>query len=135
MSLTPNAFDKELGTGVVIYFKLLRYLGLMFLLFTLISVPTYFICGLHGQSNLTDEKKTGLGSILSSFSVGNVGKSSMICDSIPIPKGQNLDDNALRKHFKTNKVVTCPYGDPKYFAEIGLINTTCASRGQNWKSL
>jgi hypothetical protein len=73
----------------------------MFLLFTCISIPTYFICAIHGQSNLSDEKKTGLGNILSSFSVGNVGKSSMICDSIEVPKdnGRDLSDKFLKAHF------------------------------------
>lgn len=74
----PNAFDKELGTGVTVYFKLLRYLGLMFLLFTALSVPTYIICGSNGESN-TQKTKAGLGNILSSFSIGNVGSSNLDC--------------------------------------------------------
>jgi hypothetical protein len=44
----PNDFVSELGQGVTLYFKLLRYLGLMFLLFTLLSVPSLVIFGMHG---------------------------------------------------------------------------------------
>lgn len=47
-ALHPNAFDKELGVGTTMYFKMLRYLGLMFLLFSALSIPTYIICGVHG---------------------------------------------------------------------------------------
>ena len=44
----PNDFVAELGEGVTLYFKLLRYLGSMFLLFTLLSVPSFIIFGMHG---------------------------------------------------------------------------------------
>jgi hypothetical protein len=44
----PNAFDKELGIGIAVYFKMLRFLGLMFALFTALSIPTFIICGIHG---------------------------------------------------------------------------------------
>jgi hypothetical protein len=129
--LSPNAFDKELGTGVTIYFKLLRYLAFMFLFFTALSLPTYFVCGLNGNTNLST-KKTGLGNFLSTFSLGNVGKASEVCSTINIPSTEDLSEKTLNAHFNKNKdfIVTCPYGDPKFFTEVGLINTTCKSRGK-----
>lgn len=71
-----NAFDKELGIGITVYFKMLRFLGLMFTLFTALSIPTFIICGIHGKSN-SSAKKVGVGNIISSFSIGNVGESSL----------------------------------------------------------
>lgn len=131
----PNAFDKELGTGVTVYFKLLRYLGLMFLLFTALSVPTYIICGSNGQSNLK-QKKTGLGNLLSSFSIGNVGASKLNCQSVKVPAAYTTATSSqratlLKTTFNQDKVITCPYGFIDGFMEIGLISTNCASRGSD----
>ena len=62
-----NMFESELGVGVTIYFKLLRFIGLMFLFFTALSIPTYAIYGLNGVP-----QSIGTG-FTAKLSIGNVG--------------------------------------------------------------
>ena len=76
VQMHPNAFDKELGIGITVYFKMLRYFGLMFLLFAALSLPTYIICATNGETN-SSSSKTGVGNLISTFSIGNVGESSL----------------------------------------------------------
>ena len=106
-----NAFDKELGTGVTIYFKLLRYLGLMFLFFSILSIPTYVIFRVNGQTNDSKKKSTSIGNIVSSFSLGNVGESTLSCETV--------------SDYNKKMQVTCPRGQIQGFVEIGLISTNC----------
>jgi hypothetical protein len=39
-----NSFDRELGVGVTLYFKILKQLGIMFVLFTFLSIPSFILC-------------------------------------------------------------------------------------------
>jgi len=136
-AVAPNAFDKELGTGITIYFKLLRYLAFVFLLFTLLSVPTYWICLAHGPTRdpLNPGRTAGLGNILSSFSVGNVGEATLHCTTVAADKstvGVGARSNSLPPTYENVKAewITCPFGQIQGFTEVGLIDTTCAARGR-----
>src|SRR4051794_40081091 len=61
---------RELGVGITLYFKLLKYLIYLFLWFTLVSLPSYYIYHSVGS---TVEVELNLKHILATFSLGNIG--------------------------------------------------------------
>jgi hypothetical protein len=93
-----NHFVSELGSGVTLYFKLLRYIGLMFLFFTILSIPTFVVYGIHGQTNDLDSLEKGT-NFAAKLSIGNVGSSMRYCMTFE----DDQDLNAV-------KYLTCPYG-------------------------
>ena len=62
-------FDKELGIGVSLYFKMLRYLGWMFLLFAILSIPTFYFCFIQDSKN----SQGGIGGTFFKLGLGNIG--------------------------------------------------------------
>ena len=75
--MTPENPYNELGFGFTAYFSMLRIFIGLFILFSLIMVPTYYIYGttegLHVDSNPRTEK--------AQFSLGNLGFSGATCIS------------------------------------------------------
>jgi hypothetical protein len=63
----------ELGTGVSIYFKLIKSLISLFLFLTLLSTPIYYVfsCG-----NISNQATSSLQKHLSEWTLGNIGESS-----------------------------------------------------------
>jgi hypothetical protein len=62
-----------------IYFKTLKSLALMFLLFTIASVPAFFLFYSGHESAISNVYDTK--GIFSTFTLGNLGSSSQICSS------------------------------------------------------
>jgi hypothetical protein len=62
-------FDKELGIGVTLYFKMLRYLGWMFLIFAILSIPTFYFCSIQDIKN----SQGGIGGTFFKLGLGNIG--------------------------------------------------------------
>jgi hypothetical protein len=110
-----QTFTKELGLGISLYFKFLRALTFMFIIFSVISIPTYSICSEYGKTTQIE---------LSSFGPGNIGESSENCRTFRDINFMDVDE-----------VITCPYGEIIGFTEVGFIDTNCAvlkSKGINW---
>ena len=62
----------ELGIGVALYFKMLKYLMLMFALSTLISIPS-FVLYCAGGSNSNTGHPVSVNYVLSALTLGNIG--------------------------------------------------------------
>jgi hypothetical protein len=70
---TMTEFVEELGLGMSIYFKQLKFMSILFLLFSLFSIPAFwlFYSGNEAQvKNFYDTK-----GIFSTFTLGNLGSS------------------------------------------------------------
>ena len=67
----------DLGVGVTVYFKMLKYLMLLFLWFTILSIPAMIF---YESGDQVKTEKLSLKNILSSFSLGNIGQASSSCD-------------------------------------------------------
>jgi len=78
--LNCHGFDLELGIGVTAYFKLIKSLCCMFLLMTIVSIPTYYFCGTMGSSPFSE--KQGLGEFFYALGLGSLGESSENCKTI-----------------------------------------------------
>lgn len=62
---------EELGVGMSIYFKQLKYMACMFLFFTILSIPSFMLFYQGNEStngNIYDSK-----SLFSTFTLGNLG--------------------------------------------------------------
>lgn len=66
----------EVGLGIDLYFKTMKQLVIFFVLCTLLSIPSFifFASGADTPSAWQDSK-----SFFSSFTLGNLGQSSMTC--------------------------------------------------------
>jgi hypothetical protein len=69
-------FEETFGPGIVVYFRLLKYLICMFILFTLLSLPPLimYAAGTDDATGSFNSKDT-----FSQFSLGNLGSSSKTC--------------------------------------------------------
>ena len=66
-----------MGVGIVVYFRLLKFLGCMFLLFTVISLPSLIMYQAGNSDDVGgtfDSKST-----FSKYSLGNLGASTKSC--------------------------------------------------------
>ena len=60
----------DVGSAVSLYFKMLKYMALVFLVFSVLSLPTYYFYLSGNQENiLLSDIKT----VLSYLSLGNIG--------------------------------------------------------------
>ena len=64
-------FVEELGVGMSIYFKTLKSLALMFLMFTFFSIPAFVLFYSGNVSDISNVYDTK--SIFSAFTLGNLG--------------------------------------------------------------
>jgi len=62
---------RELGVGITVYFKLLKFLMVLFLWFSFLSIPSYFFYYTANQRN--DEALGNFQIALTIFSLGNLG--------------------------------------------------------------
>jgi len=62
----------DYGVGVVLYFKFLKFLTLLFLFMTVMSCPSYLF---YFNGNKSDNAEyTNMKYLLASFSLGNIGQ-------------------------------------------------------------
>ncbi|CDW91797.1 UNKNOWN [Stylonychia lemnae] len=62
---------RELGVGISVYFKMLKFFMVLMLWFAFLSIPSYF---LYYTGNETEEKSNSIKFFLSAFSLGNIGQ-------------------------------------------------------------
>ena len=65
-----NSDLRELGAGITVYFKMLKYLMCLFLWFSFLSVPAYFFYYTGNESGVQDKS---IKYYLSALSLGNIG--------------------------------------------------------------
>jgi hypothetical protein len=68
----------EIGTGVSLYFKMLKYLIILFLLFSIISIPSFIFYASGTRIDHREEGTSATNYILSVLSIGNLGESKNI---------------------------------------------------------
>jgi len=61
---------REMGVGISVYFKFLKFMMLLFLWFTVLSIPAYFF---YYTGNQTPVQKKDLNYALSALTLGNIG--------------------------------------------------------------
>ena len=59
----------QLGPGVILYFKMLKYLGLLFAIFTIVSIPCYMI---YGSGVSFEDHEVSIQKWLAGASLGNL---------------------------------------------------------------
>jgi len=68
---------RQLGVGITVYFKLLKFLMLLFLWFSFLSIPSYFFYYTSNPRN--DEALGNFQMALTVFSLGNLGQCKLRC--------------------------------------------------------
>lgn len=66
----------DLGMATVLYFKLLKSLVKLFVLFSIISSPIYFI---YSTGNMSLQASSLNKEYLSEYTIGNIGESAHLC--------------------------------------------------------
>lgn len=66
------------GVGVTLYFQFLKFLSMMFLMLTILSVPAYIF---YFSGTQSDDGSGDMKSFLGKLSLGNIGQSSYACNS------------------------------------------------------
>ena len=102
-------FD-EFGIGTVLYFQMLKYLGCMFLLMFLLSIPA--ICFFSYGTELTEGSFT---KIVTAASLGNLGTSKPVCKT-------GSYDLATGANPKAAIFLDCPFGDLYAISEFGQLS-------------
>ncbi|CDW73927.1 UNKNOWN [Stylonychia lemnae] len=104
---------REMGVGVTVYFKMLKFLMILFLWFSFLSLPAYLF---YYNGNEVSYDKLTLKYFLSAFSLGNIGQASNTC---------NYGDIRLQE--KIN--FFCSYGQLERIYVYGLStkNSQCPS--------
>ena len=104
----PKKFRKtdfaELGTGVCLYFKMIKYMMGLFLLFTILSIPSYFLywTGNNYRNRMYSTSSfMNLDYVLSANSIGNLGESLKSCFSMTVNK-PSIQNQTLQ--------LSCDYG-------------------------
>lgn len=67
---------RELGVGVTIYFKFLKFMMCLFIWFTFLSIPAYFF---YFNGSESDKYTSKLQYVLSAFTLGNLGQCKSHC--------------------------------------------------------
>lgn len=103
-TLQKSAMAVELGVGMSIYFKQLKTLMLIFLLFTFLSFPSYllYFSGNEAENrfSFSDSKQ-----LFSTFTLGNLGMNSDTCGQVDMAL-------ATSSYTKQSKIeIFCPYGN------------------------
>jgi hypothetical protein len=65
----------EYGPGIVLYFQILKYLAVVFLLMTILSLPAYFFYWCGNASSTADF--TNIKYVLAALSLGNIGNCNL----------------------------------------------------------
>ena len=68
-------FEEVMGVGMVVYFRLLKYLVCMFFVFTLLSIPSLIMYQAGNQQAEGGDMKA----VFSRYSLGNLGGSVKAC--------------------------------------------------------
>ena len=98
-----------LGYGVNAYFNIIMYLGIMFFMVTLFSIPMFVIYSGNSVNMLPG--------FLNKFSLGNLGGSDITKSNLVLSKNATLE---CRKGLVMINDVNYLWGDKFY--EFGLIN-------------
>jgi hypothetical protein len=87
-----KACDDELVLGIQLYFRLLKSLVILFLLFSLINLPAFILFYYGGDQGEIKDSKT----FFSVLTLGNLGQSQLECAQVPLNK--------------EHMILSCPFG-------------------------
>jgi len=94
--------EEELGIGMTIYFRQMKFFAMIFMLLTIVSIPTYILFATTGPGEG--------GSLFFKFSLGNMGMSDVACSSAVIPAGE----------LKAEIPISCKVGTISAMLDFGL---------------
>jgi hypothetical protein len=77
---TMTEFVEELGLGMSIYFKQLKFMSILFFLFSLFSIPAFWL--FYSGHEATIQNIYDTKGIFSTFTLGNLGSSGQLCSQI-----------------------------------------------------
>eukprot|EP00347_Sterkiella_histriomuscorum_P019500 403341392 len=125
-----NKFRKsdlaDLGVGVTVYFKMLKFMMILFLWFTILSIPALLF---YYSGNQIQKDKISIKNILSAFSLGNIGQASNTCnygnldnqDHVNLFCSYGVLDSLYEYGFKTGKS-QCPQD----FSTSLIVDSKCS---------
>jgi hypothetical protein len=86
----------ELGSGICLYFKMLKFLMGLFFIFTVLSIPKYYFYW-SGNNYLTNQNSgidfSGIDYVLSAVSIGNLGEATKSCSPSKVVTNTNMTVN------------------------------------------
>jgi hypothetical protein len=77
----------RLGYGVNSYFDIMLSIFYMFSFISVVCIPVFYIYGISNEAMGMEELQSGFALVLGKFSLGNMGSSSVQCDSKRIDEG------------------------------------------------
>jgi hypothetical protein len=80
--------NQEMSIGVTIYFKMLKYLVVMFCWFTFVSIPTFVMYSAGDKDS--EVEGVEFKSVVSDLTAGNLGEAKIPCSDSPINKSHHL---------------------------------------------
>ena len=72
----------------MIYFKLLKYLAILFSCFALMCSPIYFI---YSTGNMSLQASSQIKEYLSEHTIGNIGESALLCHKRDVKRYENMN--------------------------------------------
>mmetsp|Transcript_26165 Transcript_26165/g.29977 ORF Transcript_26165/g.29977 Transcript_26165/m.29977 type:complete len:1296 (-) Transcript_26165:170-4057(-) len=119
---TRSAFE-EMGTGIVLYFKFIKFLISLFACLMILSAPSVYFYLSAGKITAGEDSEVSYKDVLSSTTLGNLGAEENVCRYGTLPAaGTTADgDNDL--------YVVCNYGKIAALSKFGLGTTdsTCGT--------
>ena len=92
----------DYGVGVVFYFQFLKYMACLYFVMAVLSIPAMFI---FYNGNTERSSDLDIGSLVTQFSLGNLGASDTACGSGVYDKKNVVDGNKI-----ASIPLSCPYG-------------------------
>jgi len=77
---TLGLFEQELGLGISIYFKQLKFMVILFALFSIFSIPAFWLFYSGNEAKIKNFYDTK--GIFSTFTLGNLGASGQLCKEV-----------------------------------------------------
>jgi len=75
-------FQKEMGLGISLYFKMTSFLGWMFALFTILSMPVYVLFAMVQSNDPINERNRNYLSNIT-LGLGSMGEAANSCITLP----------------------------------------------------
>ena len=116
----------EYGAGSVLYFQFLKYMGAMFLVMLVLSLPAilFYYYG-------TEPPDTSFASLINATTLGNLGNAKPTCN---IARYDLLSPNADINNPKVQLSLACPFGNLWRIEEFGQLSASEVADCSNVKS-
>ena len=110
---------RDMGVGISVYFKFLKFMMVLSIWFTLLSIPAYV---LYVNGNQSGVVQLNLKWALSAPTLGNIGQCKFQFFNSSV--AQNSCNYASLTGNLTNVTLFCPYGTMQSIVQMGLSPST-----------